>query len=485
MARKVGGVAGQGGDPPGEMGAVPGEPVPATRRQRWLARLAFTAAFAAVAVVLLSGALRSISALLVGFAGLAIACAAAWWFLANRGVVRWLACAVLVAAPVAVIVVYVAAGLLWEIALGVVLAAAAVAAGRAALSSGPSAAKPREHAVAPQRQPFVIMNPRSGGGKVGKFGLQDKAAALGAAVALLDGPGMVDVAALARQAVDAGADLVGVAGGDGTQALVAGIAAERDVPMMVISAGTRNHFALDLGLDREDPASCLSALTDGVELRIDLGLIGNRTFVNNASFGAYAQVVQSPAYRDDKSGTALEMLPDLLSGHQGAHLVVRVDGQVILDGPQAVLVSNNPYETGDIAGLGRRARLDQGVLGVVGVKIETAAQAAGLLRRAQRSRSVTVLTAREVVIDADQPQIPVGIDGESVLMPTPVHCTIRPLSLRVRVPRARPGVPDPRPPMDWARLRHQALTFTRTNSGGSGTQDEIRRRGPPDLTHGG
>ena len=472
MARKVDGVAARGGDPPGGMGAGPGAPAHATRGQRWLARLAFAAAFAAVAVILLSGALKSVTALLVGFAGLAIGCAAAWWFLANRGIVRWLACAVLVAAPVAVIVVYVAVGLLWEIALGVVLAAAAVATGRAALSSGRSPAKPREDAAAPQRQPFVIMNPWSGGGKVGKFGLKDKAAALGAEVAMLDGPGQVDVAALARQAVDRGADLLGVAGGDGTQALVAGIAAARDIPMMVISAGTRNHFALDLGLDRDDPASCLSALTDGVELRIDLGLIGNRTFVNNASFGAYAQVVQSPAYRDDKSGTALQMLPDLLSGHQGAHLVVRVDGQVILDGPQAVLVSNNPYETGDIAGLGRRARLDQSVLGVVGVKIETAAQAAGLLRRAQRSRSVTVLTAREVVIDADQPQIPVGIDGESVLMPTPVHCTIRPLSLRVRVPRDRPGVPDPRPPMDWARLRHQALTFTRTTGGGSGAAEE-------------
>jgi diacylglycerol kinase family enzyme len=472
MARKADGVAEPGGDPAGGAGAAPGTPAHATRGQRWLARLAFTAAFAAVAVVLLSGVLRSLTALLVGFAGLAIGCAAAWWFLANRGIVRWLACAVLVAAPVAVIVVYVAAGLLWEIALSVVLAAAAVATGRAALSSGRSPAKPREDTAAPRRQPFVIMNPWSGGGKVGKFGLKDKAAVLGAEVVLLDGPGRVDVAVLARQAVDGGADLLGVAGGDGTQALVAGVAAARDIPMMVISAGTRNHFALDLGLDRDDPASCLSALTDGVELRIDLGLIGNRTFVNNASFGAYAQVVQSSAYRDDKSGTALQMLPDLLSGHQGAHLVVRVDGQVILDGPQAVLVSNNPYETGDIAGLGRRARLDQGVLGVVGVKIETAAQAAGLLRRAQRSRSVTVLTAPEVVIDADQPQIPVGIDGESVLMPTPVHCTIRPLSLRVRVPRDRPGVPEPRPPINWARLRHQALTFTRTTGSGTGAQEE-------------
>jgi diacylglycerol kinase family enzyme len=461
-----------GGGQPAGPGDAPGTPAPVTRGQRWLARLAFAAALAAAVVLLLAGGLKSLTALLLGIAGLAIVCAAAWWFLAHRGVGRWLAAVLLVAAPVAVIVVYVAAGLLWEIALSVVLAAAAVAAGRAALNSGSSPAKPREDAAAPQRQPFVIMNPRSGGGKVGKFGLKDKAAALGAEVALLDGPGVVDVAALARRAADAGADLLGVAGGDGTQALVAGIAAERDIPMMVISAGTRNHFALDLGLDREDPASCLNALTDGVELRIDLGLIGNRTFVNNASFGAYAQVVQSPAYRDDKSGTALEMLPDLLSGHQGAHLVVRVDGHVVLDGPQAVLVSNNPYETGDIAGLGRRARLDQGVLGVVSVKIETAAQAAGLLRSAQRSRSVTVVTAHEVVIDADQPQIPVGIDGESVLMPTPVHCTIRPLSLRVRVPRDRPGVPEPRPPIDWARLRRQALTFTRTTGADSAAQGE-------------
>jgi diacylglycerol kinase family enzyme len=397
--------------------------------------------------------------------GLAVGCAAAWWFLANRGVVRWLALVVAVAAPVFVIVVWVVAGLLWEVALSVVLAAAAVAAGRAALASGGASAGPPEYAAARQRQPFMIMNPRSGGGKVGKFGLKDKAAALGAEVSLLEGPRVVDVAALARHAVDREADLLGVAGGDGTQALIAGVAAGRDVPMLVISAGTRNHFALDLGLDRDDPASCLDALTDGVELRIDLGMIGDRAFVNNASFGVYAEVVQSPAYRDDKAGTVLQMLPDMLSGHQGAHLVVQADGRAILEGPQAVLVSNNPYETGDIAGLGRRARLDQGVLGVIGVKVENAAQAVGLLRRAARSRELTALTAHEVVIDSGEPQIPVGINGESVLMPTPVRCTIRPLALRVRVPRNRPGVPVPRPQLDWGRLRRLAFTFGRTTGG--------------------
>ncbi len=279
MARKGDDMAVQEDGPlhgTGRAGATDGASAGVSRGQCWLARLAFAAAIAAVAVLLLAGALASITALVVGFAGLAVACAAAWWFLASRGVLRWLALAVLVAAPVFVIVVYVVAGLLWQIALTVVLAAGAVAAGRAALASGGRPAGPREHAAAPQQRPFVIMNPRSGGGKVAKFGLADKAAALGAEVALLEGPGIIDVAALARRAVDGGADLLGVAGGDGTQALVAGIAAGRDIPMMVISAGTRNHFALDLGLDREDPAACLDSLTDGVELRIDLGLIGDR-----------------------------------------------------------------------------------------------------------------------------------------------------------------------------------------------------------------
>jgi hypothetical protein len=63
---------------------------------------------------------------------------------------------------------------------------------------------PPEHAAPRQRQPFMIMNPRSGGGKVSKFGLKDMAVALGAEVSLLEGPRVVDVAAPARHAVDRG-----------------------------------------------------------------------------------------------------------------------------------------------------------------------------------------------------------------------------------------------------------------------------------------
>jgi diacylglycerol kinase family enzyme len=435
----------------------------ATVVQRWLARLALVAAAAAVLVPpVVAGLRQSIALVLVGLAGLALTLAGAWWALTNKGLVRGVAAALAVAAPLTVLVLYTRARLTWVVLLAVGLLVLAVAAGRAALGRDAIPERMREHDVPPPRRPFLIMNPRSGGGKVTRFGLKDKAEALGAEVVLLEGPGPVDVGELARQAVADGADLLGVAGGDGTQALVAGIAAEHDIPLLVISAGTRNHFALDLGLDREDPSRCLDALGDGVELRVDLGVIADRPFVNNASFGAYAAVVQSPAYRNDKRGTTLDLLPGLLAGHQGPRLVARA-GSVTVEGPQAVLVSNNVYGMGDIAGLGRRARMDRGTLGVFAVTVTSAVQAAGLVRGTQ-SRGLTRLAGREVVVDADASQIPVGVDGEALLLDTPVRCTVQPAALRVRVPRDRPGVPDPKPIMDWKRLRQIALTVHRTGA---------------------
>jgi diacylglycerol kinase family enzyme len=429
--------------------------------QRWLARLALVAAAAAVLVApVVAGLRQSLGLVLVGLAGLALTLAGAWWAVAHKGPGRWLAAALAVAAPVTVLVLYTSRGLLWVVLVALGLLVLAVAAGRAALRRDAIPERMAEREVPPPRRPFLIMNPRSGGGKVVRFGLKAKAEALGAEVAVLEGPGTVDVAELARQAVADGADLLGVAGGDGTQALVAGIAAEHNLPLLVISAGTRNHFALDLGLDREDPSRCLDALTDGVELQVDLGFIAGRPFVNNASFGAYAAVVQSPAYRDDKRNTTMEMLPELLAGQQGPRLVARA-GNVTIEGPQAVLVSNNVYGMGDIAGLGRRARLDRGTLGVFAVTVSSAVQAAGLVRGTQ-SRGLTRLADREVVVDADTAEIPVGVDGEALVLATPVRCTLRPAALRVRVPRDRPGVPDPKPIMDWKRLRQIALTMHRT-----------------------
>jgi diacylglycerol kinase family enzyme len=434
-----------------------------TPAQRWLARLSFVLGGLAVVFVGVFAELRSLAMLAVGLAGAAVSLAAAFFFLSRRGVLRWLSLAVFILTPIAVIVVFAFRNLLWVAVVAAAVWLLASMTARLALARDHTDWRMPEHpAEPPARHPYLIMNPKSGGGKVEKFDLRRKAEDLGAEVFVIDGPEPVDVAQVARQAVAEGADLLGVAGGDGTQALVAGIAAEHGIPFVVISAGTRNHFALDLGLDRTDPSACLGALSDGVELRVDLGMINGQVFVNNASFGAYAEIVETPAYRGDKLNTTLNMLPDLLQGHRGARLSAQVDGTEIRT-PQALLVANNPYGTGDIAGLSRRARLDRGLLGVTGVKVRNAGQAVDLLR-GRRAVGLNVLTAKQIEITADAAQIPVGVDGEAVSMPTPVVCTISSRALRVWVPRDRPGVTAPKPPINWARLRH--LAGLRRRNGG-------------------
>ncbi|ORI20806.1 diacylglycerol kinase [Rhodococcus sp. 1163] len=418
--------------------------------QRWSARAAFGASIGAVAVLLVFAGARTLTLFAVTVGALVVGVAAFFWFLTSRGVIRWISLAVALFAPIVVVVYLVRAQLLWVVILALGLAALAALCARAALAGGAADAPTPEHTASIPERPFLIMNPRSGGGKVERFDLKKRAEALGAEVVLLEGPETIDVETVARKAVERGADLLGVAGGDGTQALVAGVAAEYDLPFLVISAGTRNHFASDLGLDLADPGRCLDALSDGVELRVDLGTIDGRTFVNNASFGAYAQVVQSPAYRDAKTGTLLQMLPDVIAGHDGARLIAHL-GDLEIDGPQAVLVSNGPYRTHDLVGLGHRARLDHGLLGVVTISVSSARQAVGLLRRTRR-HGLTQHLSGDITVDADETMIPVGVDGEALMLGTPVRCTIIPLALRVRVPRVRPGVRPSAPAMDWVRL---------------------------------
>ena len=419
------------------------------RARAWGARAALVLALLSAAVLLVFADRRSVWLVLLTAGAVVVVLAGGFWFLQQRGVLRWVALALAIGAPVAVVVVFVMQHLLWVAVLAVVLFGAAVLAARTALRPERSAWELPVVDVPDVRRPFVVMNPRSGGGKVARFDLRERAEALGADVVLLDQP-HTDVQQLARDALARGADLLGVAGGDGTQALVAQVAAEHDVPFLVISAGTRNHFALDLGLDRADPSRCLEALRNGVEARIDLGEINGRPFVNNASFGAYAEIVDHPAYRDDKRGTTLDAMPELLSGRRGAHLVADAGGLVV-DGPQALLVSNNPYETSDLAGAGRRARLDRGSLGVIAVRVTSARQAVGLLNGAHQ-RGLLQAQADQVLVSSDERSVPVGIDGESVHVSTPVRCTVLPGVLRVRLPRERPGVRPPSGTLNWAAL---------------------------------
>ncbi|BFV61156.1 hypothetical protein KCMC57_up62600 [Kitasatospora sp. CMC57] len=428
------------------------------RAQRW-ARLALLGLLGSIVVLLAAAGSGGLLILLVGLAGVALTAAGAWWAITHRGAVRVMATLLALAAPVAVVVLYARADL-WPAALAALaLLVAAVACMRSAAQSLHRQEGMEAVAGAVPRHAVLIMNTKSGGGKVAQFGLIAKARALGAQVVLLDTEVETDVAQLARDAVADGADLLGVAGGDGTQALVAQVAAEHGLPFLVISAGTRNHFAMDLGLDRRDPATCLEALTDGQVLRVDLGDVNGRPFVNTVSFGVYAEVVQRPDYREAKAGVALDALPELLLSYAGDRLDASV-GDVRLKGLQALLVSNNPYSLPGVTGAGgRRPRLDLGTLGVVGIRMTSAAQAAEVVLRGRSAMGLQVLDAPKVTVTAEASHIAVGIDGEALSLPTPVTCTINPGVLKVLVPRNRPGTPASGQPLTLGTLL--SLAFNR------------------------
>ncbi|MBQ0877543.1 diacylglycerol kinase family protein [Streptomyces sp. RT42] len=434
-----------------------------------LARIALLALSACILVPLVAAGLRSVLWASMGIAGLALAAVGVWWALARTGVARIIGTALSVAAPLTVLALFAAAGLLGAALLSLGLWVLAVVAARWALAPAPALC---EEAAGTPRRPWVLMNRRSGGGKVDRFHLVDRARAAGCRVHVLE-PGQ-DVTALARQAVADGADLLGVAGGDGTQALVADVAAHHDVPFAVIPAGTRNHFALDLGLDRDDPVAALEALTGGVELRVDLAYAADRVFVNNASFGTYAAVVNDPAYRDAKARTVLQTLPGLLAGDSVPALRMTANGRRI-GGLQALLVSNNPYGRAvDVSHPGRRGRLDTGLLGVACVRVAGTVEAARLASR-PRSGGLVRLTADNVLVETGTVTMPVGIDGEYVVLTSPVVCRSAPGALRVRVPRHRPGRSrSPGPTADWPRVARLARGRPRS-PGGTGPRAQQRQ----------
>jgi len=271
--------------------------------------------------------------------------------------------------------------------------------------------------------PVLFVNPRSGGGKAQRYDLVARCRARGIEpVVMREGD---DLASLAAAAVSSGADVIGMAGGDGSQAIVAGVASRHDIPYVCIPAGTRNHFALDIGVDREDVIGALDAFHHGSERRIDLAQVNGRVFVNNASIGLYGKVVQSPEYRDAKLRTVIEMLPDLVGpGAVPFDLCFSDPDGGEYESAQLVLVSNNRYQLDPLGAQGTRGTMDGGTLGVVVVPDGPP------LRRWQE------WTIGRFEIDSGA-AIDVGLDGEALRLEPPLRFGSLPGALRIRTPAGR------------------------------------------------
>jgi diacylglycerol kinase family enzyme len=313
----------------------------------------------------------------------------------------------------------------------------------------------------PGRKGVLILNLRSGGGKAEKFDLVTRAAGLGIETVLLQ-PGD-DLTELAEAAIDDGAQVLGMAGGDGSLSVVLGVAAAHDVPFVCIPAGTRNHFALDLGLDRNDPGVALAAFVQGEERVVDYATVNGKVFVNNVALGVYAAIVEQDSYRDAKLQTTLDLLPRLAAeGGPWFDLAFDVPDHGHQDGTALLLVSNNAY---DVSGGGQRDRLDRGTLGLVTINPEKLSDLAAITvfaaaGRPDAAKSLWIWEADTFRVESPHAEVAAGVDGETLQLSTPIEFRIVPGGARVLVPEgSRVGLNEQRSASRWAGLFEVAFNL--------------------------
>ena len=199
---------------------------------------------------------------------------------------------------------------------------------------------------------------------------------------------------------------------------------------MCVPAGTRNHLALDLGVDRHDLVGALDAFKDGVERLIDVAEVNGLVFLDNVSLGIYGDAVHQPAYRDAKLRTLTKIAAEVLGPSAAAPELQLVDdlGREHPH-PAVVLVSNNPYALSRPLATGTRPSLDSGRLGIV--VLDAPHPVADPPARAW--------TATRLEVNAAAP-VHAGVNGEAVKLPASLEFVIRPGALRVRISTHHPGV---------------------------------------------
>lgn len=312
----------------------------------------------------------------------------------------------------------------------------------------------------------LIINPKSGDGRAIKAKIPQKASKLGITTIITKKGDSIE--GLARKAVSDGAKILGVSGGDGTLGAVAKVAIEENLPLVVLPGGTRCHFARDVGFDPKEIGDALASFY-GIERRVDVGSINGRIFLNNASFGLYADVVDKPDYRNHKVRTTREVLRSLLNGDTPYYALSFTDDKQKKHRHAAqILVGVNAYETVNIFEFGRRRAMNQGILQITAVtKLtdELIGQMMGTIVLNQsfedsNTGHVEQWEAAKFSVNSKSKQLVVGVDGEREEYTTPVTIKILPKALRLMVPpegmRKRPD--NPLSPKTLKRLWHALIT---------------------------
>ena len=291
---------------------------------------------------------------------------------------------------------------------------------------------------------YLILNPAASSAAALLGNLTRAARERGIRVHVLE-PGE-DARLAALEAADEGAEALAVAGGDGSVAAVAGVAVERNLPLVVVPTGTLNHFARDIGLDLTRPLRALDAFTSGHhERRVDVGRVNGRPFINNVSLGVYAEMLGDPGYRQDKLGVAQAKLQAAFSDPELRRaLRITPPEEATLEGVVAVVVSNNPYEFARWDKLGQRHRLDTGTLQVSVLDVSTLDElerllAGTLLGAIEFRPALRHWTSERLETGILGEVVRAGVDGEPITLEAPLRFSVDPGALRVVVPEGSPA----------------------------------------------
>lgn len=295
-----------------------------------------------------------------------------------------------------------------------------------------------KNTMATFKKPYLIVNPKSGNGRAIKAGIPEKAASAGIEVKVTTKDD--NIVELARNAAKNGADVLGVSGGDGTIGAVATIAIEYDLPLVVLPGGTRCHFARDIGLDPKLIGDALACFY-GKEQRIDVGNINGRIFLNNASLGLYADIIDNPEYREHKVATSRATLQKLLTKQKRYPLIfTESQGKKHTEAVQ-ILVGVNAYKTVNLFELGHRDSLTGHTLQITAITQLTDSLVKSLMKTAalnkdfvtENAGAVRQWNTKKFRVDAPGKKIVVGVDGEREEYKTPVTIEVMPGALRLMV----------------------------------------------------
>lgn len=321
-------------------------------------------------------------------------------------------------------------------------AALGVAVGRATSApwggEDPAAARARPVAdrppLGPQGQGLVVVTNASAGAG-GDPALRRQIQRRLPAAVVLDVEDGEDLPATLRRAADR-AHVLGIAGGDGSANAAVAVAADRDLPVLVVPTGTLNHLARDLGIS--DVERAIDAAVDGRVVAVDVAVFADRPFANVASVGAYPHLVDARERLEGRVGKWPAMAWCLVKEAIGGEPVTcHLDG--VPRRVWSVTVGNGRFDAGGLVPT-RRRRLDEAVLEVRTVAADrrlarTRLVLATLVGRVERSSVFDQWVATTVEIRSDQPQR-VARDGEADDGPSVITATIRPAALHVLQPRA-------------------------------------------------